>query len=240
MRSATGPDSLARYSRSACGRQRQRSSLACGLWSPHGQGLAARTTMPRAGSVTSSSARATVISPFSNGSRIASTTSWRKSGNSSRNSTPEWVRLSSPGRTWPDPPPTMLTLLASWCGAEYGGRTSMPFPGSRVPAREWIAVSSSDSSSERSGRMLGRRSASVVFPAPFGPESRRWWPPAAATSMARRASPMPRTSSRSRSSCLVDPRHCSRLAALDSTTGGASGSGSPVLTATACASDRTP
>ena len=53
--------------------------------------------MPRAGNVADSSPRATVTSPLSSGWRSASITSVRKSGNSSRNSTPQWARLISPG-----------------------------------------------------------------------------------------------------------------------------------------------
>ena len=49
---------------------------------------------------------------------------------------------------------------AEWCGAKNGGRRIIGRPGSSVPAREWIAVSSSDSSSDRSGRIPGIRSAS--------------------------------------------------------------------------------
>ena len=45
----------------------------------------------------------------------------------------------------------------------------MPAAGSRVPASECTAVSSSDSSGLRSGSSPGIRSASVVLPAPFGP-----------------------------------------------------------------------
>ena len=140
--------------------------------------------MERAGSTTDSSARAMLMSPLSSGCRRASITSARKSGNSSRNSTPQCARLISPGRTPAEPPPTRLAVLASWCGAENGGRVSMPSAGSRAPASECTAVSSRDSSRVRSGRMPGIRSAMLVLPDPFGPESSRWWPPAAATSTA--------------------------------------------------------
>ena len=45
-----------------------------------------------------------------------------------------------------------------------------------------------------------RRLASIVLPAPGGPTNSRWWPPAAATSSARRACGWPRTSAMSCSS----------------------------------------
>ena len=136
--------------------------------------------MPRAGRTASSSARAMVMSPLSIGSRSASMTSVRNSGNSSRKSTPQCARLISPGRTWPLPPPTRAALLASWCGAAYGGRVISPSPGSRAPASECSAVSSTASSRVRSGRSPGIRSARLVLPEPLGPESSRWCPPAAA------------------------------------------------------------
>ena len=60
-------------------------------------------------------------------------------------------------------------MLTSWWGAKNGGRTIRSSPGTRAPASEWSAVSSSDSSAVRSGSRLGRRSARVVLPAPLGP-----------------------------------------------------------------------
>ena len=65
---------------------------------------------------------------------------------------PQWARLTSPGRTRPVPPPRRLALLASWWGAKNGGRRIRSSPGSRAPASEWIAVSSSDSSSGEVGQ----------------------------------------------------------------------------------------
>ena len=73
------------------------------------------------------------------------------------------------------------TSCVSVTGAN-GGLVIIAPPGGRTPASEWMAVSSRDSSRERSGRMPGMRSASVVLPAPFGPLSITWCPPAAATS----------------------------------------------------------
>ena len=167
-------------------------------------------------------------------------TSARKSGNSSRKSTPQWARLISPGRTWPLPPPSIATLLASWWGAENGGRTSIPSPGSSAPAREWIAVSSSDSSRVRSGRIPGIRSAMLVLPAPLGPDRSTWCPPAAATSTANRASAIPTRSRRSVSSRRPSPRQESRRLPDIGATGGASGTSSPLSSATTWARDRMP
>ncbi len=134
----------------------------------------------------------------------------------------------------------MLVLLASWCGAEYGGRVISPSPGSRAPASECSAVSSSDSSGVRSGSIDGIRSARLVLPAPLGPVSRIAWPPAAATSAAYLASPMPRRSARSTSSSRSWPRQLSSRDPDIAATGGASGTCSPRSSATTCASDRIP
>ena len=59
-----------------------------------------------------------------------------------------------------------------WCGARNGGTRISPPPGSSTPATEWIRVTSSASSSPSSGRMPGRRRASIVLPVPGGPASR--------------------------------------------------------------------
>ena len=181
-----------------------------------------------------------VTSPLSSGCRRASITSVRSSGNSSRSSTPQWARLTSPGRTRPVPPPTMLALLASWWGAENGGRAISRSPSSSAPASEWRAVTSIDSSIVRSGRIEGIRSARVVLPQPLGPLSSRWWPPAAATSAAKRASARPSTSTMSTSSSRCWPRHESRWLPDMGATGGASGTSSPVSSARTWPSDRTP
>ena len=62
-----------------------------------------------------------------------------------------------------------------------------PHPAGSVPATEWIAVHSSASSKVSGGRIPPSRRASIVLPAPGGPDSSRLCPPAAATSSARRA-----------------------------------------------------
>ena len=52
-------------------------------------------------------------------------------------------------------------------------------------------------SADSAGRSPGNRVANMVLPAPAGPTISRWWPPAAATSRARRPNGWPRTSARS-------------------------------------------
>ena len=74
--------------------------------------------------------------------------------------------------------------------------THAPESASR-PATEWIAVTSSASSSVSAGRIDGSRRASIVLPAPGGPTSRHAWPPAAAISSARLAVSCPTTSAKS-------------------------------------------
>ena len=70
-------------------------------------------------------------------------------------------------------------------------------PPPSTPATLWILVVSSASSRVIDGRMVGRRRASMVLPAPGGPMSSRLWAPAAATSSARLAAAWLRTSAKS-------------------------------------------
>lgn len=73
----------------------------------------------------------------------------------------------------PLPPPTIAGIEAPWCGATKGGRTmSAPDFGS-APRTEWIAVTSSACAGSRSGSNEGNRSASIVLPAPGGPDKNR-------------------------------------------------------------------
>ena len=60
-----------------------------------------------------------------------------------------------------------------------------------------MRLTSSASSDASVGRIVTRRRASIVLPAPGGPVRSRWCRPAAATSSARRAHASPRTSARS-------------------------------------------
>ena len=78
--------------------------------------------------------------------------------------------------TVPEEDTTMTTdtTVAVWCGSENGGRVTSGRSGARMPATEWIAVTSSDSSVVRSGSNPGSRRASIVLPAPGGPVSMRW------------------------------------------------------------------
>jgi hypothetical protein len=101
-------------------------------------------------------------------------------------------------------------MVAEWCGASNGGRVSSGASDARVPAMEWIAVTSSAACSSSGGRRPGRRSASIVLPAPGGPARNRWCPPAAATSTARRPTACPTTSPRSATGAgsATAPRTC--------------------------------
>ena len=65
------------------------------------------------------------------------------------------------------------------------------------------------------GRIEGRRRPSIVLPVPGGPASSRLWPPAAASSSARRARSWPRTSARSGGIGLRRPRPVARRVAAE-------------------------
>ena len=161
---------------------------------PQGQGFMAAPIMNLAGQVTVPLARLIEISPSSMGSRKASRTLRLNSGSSSRNRTPLWARLASPGFSRV-PPPTNDTMEALWWGVR-NGRTMTGLNSSESPAvlaHEWIRVVSRISSSVISGRMPGMHFAHKVLPAPGEPTIRKLWAPAAATSSARFTLSMPTT-----------------------------------------------
>src|SRR5213592_504294 len=112
-------------------------------------------------------ARAIVTTPSSIGWRSTSSTFLRNSGSSSRNSTPPWARLTSPGRGY-EPPPISPASEIVWCGARNGRRATSDSPTGSTPATEWIFVVSSASSRLICGRMVGSRRASIVLPLPAG------------------------------------------------------------------------
>ncbi len=165
--------------------------------SPHGHGFIAATSRKAAGKVTVPPARLTRITPSSSGWRNASSAATGNSPSSSRNRMPWVASETSPGRSDQLPPPTSETTEAWWCGARKGGRSNRAPSGSVPPAAEWTRVTVNASSGVSGGSRPGRRSASMVLPDPGGPTMRRWWRPAAATSMARRPRAWPRTSARS-------------------------------------------
>ena len=72
---------------------------------PHGHGFMAAIIMKFAGKVTLPCARLIVTMRSSSGCRSTSSTGIPNSGSSSMNSTPRWLRLTSPGRG-NRPPPT--------------------------------------------------------------------------------------------------------------------------------------
>ncbi len=85
--------------------------------SPHGHGFIAATSRTLAGNATVALARLTRTTPSSSGWRSPSSTGAMNSASSSRNSTPWFARLSSPGRIDAPPPPTSETIDELWCGA---------------------------------------------------------------------------------------------------------------------------
>ena len=95
------------------------------------------------------------------------------------------------------PPPTMRRVrrgVVRRSERRAAGRSPSTGP---VPATDATTVASSASASSSGGRRPGIVRASSVLPEPGGPMSSRSWPPARATSSARRASSWPRTSARS-------------------------------------------
>jgi len=108
----------------------------------------AAASMKRVGYVSDDAARAMVTWPSSNGWRRTSKTRRLNSGSSSRNSTPRWARLTSPGRGM-FPPPMSPASEIVWCGAQNGRVASSAWPDDSCPQMEWILVVAMASSSER-------------------------------------------------------------------------------------------
>ena len=130
---------------------------------PHGQGLAAATSMKRQGRRRRAPARAIETQPVSSGARRASSVSRRNSQSSSRKRTPRWASVASPGLGGL-PPPTSPAGLIVWCGAR-NGRPAVPSAPSRPQALA-IRATSSASPGARGGRIEGRRLAASDLPAP--------------------------------------------------------------------------
>src|SRR4051794_25944314 len=92
--------------------------------------------------------------------------------------------------------PTMPAYDKVWWGARNGGRRrSSVIPSS--PIADATIVTDKAAASSSGGSSPGIVRARSVLPTPGGPLRRRPWPPASATSSARRASTCPRTSDRS-------------------------------------------
>ena len=137
-----------------------------------------------------------VTLPSSRGWRSTSRVERRNSGSSSRKRTPWWARLTSPGRGMV-PPPMRPTSEMVWWGERKGRRGTRAWPGFSQP-HDAVDLGGLERLVElQGGRMVGRRRASMVLPAPGGPIIRTLWPPAAATSRARFAGSCPLTSPKS-------------------------------------------
>ena len=153
--------------------------------------------MNRAGKVAVRAARAIVTQPSSSGWRSTSSTRRSNSGISSRNSTPWWARLISPG------PRLRAAADQRDVGDGVVRRAERPLA-QQADAGRQQAAHRVDRASPRAPR---RTSAAAGSPAPAAPSSscrrpggptiRRLWPPAAAISSARRASACPLTSAKS-------------------------------------------
>ena len=156
----------------------------------------AHTSMKRAGNTAVPDTRLICTRPSSRGWRRVSRASLENSGSSSRKSTPLWAREISPGRGL-EPPPAIPMADTVWWGERKGRRTSRGCSEVVRPRTEWISVASRASRRVRSGRMEGRRRASMDLPDPGGPTMQRLWPPAAAISRARFTFSCPFTSAKS-------------------------------------------
>ena len=124
--------------------------------------------MNRAGKLKLIAARAIVTVPSSSGCRNTSSTFRGNSGSSSRNSSPLWARLTSPGRGI-IPPPISHRIRDGMVRGSKGTMRHNPSSASRTPATECIFVVSSASSNRSGARIDGSRFASIVFPEPGGP-----------------------------------------------------------------------
>ena len=96
-----------------------------------------------------------------------------------------------------EPPPVRAEAEQEWWGLRKGRRVSRGRSGSASPATDHTPEAARASSRLMSGRMEGRRLASMDFPAPGDPMSKRLCPPAAAISRARFTFSWPITSRRS-------------------------------------------
>ena len=137
-----------------------------------------------------------VMTPSSSGCRSDSIAGRVNCGSSSINSTPLCASEISPGRGVL-PPPVNPAIEMEWCGDRNTRFFSSGTPLGRKPAAEWILVVSTASSKLISGRIEGRRLASMLLPVPGGPISSTLCPPAAAISSARLAFSCPFTSLKS-------------------------------------------
>ncbi len=113
------PESFFSYFESWAAVQMQRLPLTFLI--PHGHGFIAAIKVKSAGKRAEPFAREIAKAFSSSGSRSDSTTRLSNSGNSSRNKTPLWASVISPGRGMLPPPPTKAAYEEVWCGARNGG-----------------------------------------------------------------------------------------------------------------------
>ena len=184
MRSRSGPDSRPRYVAICAGVQRhaRRSSPR----NRTGTGSSRRPARTGRGRRAVRAARAIVTRPSSSGWRSTSSTRRSNSGISSRNSTPLCASEISPGRGMAPPPTSATFEIGVMRRAERPLRSAGRRPAAacrrrngspctRAPRRTSAAAGSSEP--PRHHRLAGAGRA----------VSSRLWPPAAATSSARRA-----------------------------------------------------
>ena len=96
--------------------------------------------MKRVGNAITFWPRTIVTCPSSSGWRSASSDGRANSDSSSRNSTPWWASVASPG-VGCEPPPTRPEAEIVWCGARNGRTVARPPPSCRPPT-DWIRVTS--------------------------------------------------------------------------------------------------
>src|SRR3989344_9193894 len=146
---------------------------------PQGQAFIAATKVKLAGKITELDALETEIVPSSSGCLKLSRTFLRNSGSSSRNKTPRWAKLISPG-FGQVPPPTIAGAEVVWWGL-LNGRLNERGEFFISPTELYILATSIASSKDILGNSSANALANNVLPEPGGPDIRMLWAPEAAT-----------------------------------------------------------
>ena len=163
---------------------------------PHGHGFIDATNIKLQAYVILAFTLLIVTILSSNGPLNTSSVFLLNSGNSSKNNTPLWAKLISPGLGILPPPINELPEIV-WWGALKGLVVIKATSLSVLPATLCIFVVSKASSKLKSGNIVGILLAIIVFPDPGVPIRRQLCPPADAISNALFIFSCPLTSEKS-------------------------------------------